>query len=62
LSLAKGKSLIPFGTSLAKLSQNDMVSGRFAELEASASDVYGLAFENIVPTQREFTAKIKIQE
>ncbi|MBR5513809.1 MAG: nucleotidyltransferase family protein [Ruminococcus sp.] len=62
LSLAKGKSLIPFGTSLAKLSQNDMVSGRFAVLESVASDVYGLAFENIVPTQREFTAKIKIQE
>ncbi len=62
LSLAKGKSLIPFGTSLAKLSRNDEISGRFAELEAVASDIYGLAFENIIPTQREFTTKIKIQE
>ncbi len=62
LSLAKGKSLIPYGTSLAKLSRNDSISARFAELEAAASDIYGLAYEKIIPPQREFTAKIKIQE
>ncbi len=62
LSLAKGKSLISFGTSLAKLSRNDEISERFAELESAATDIYGLAFENIVPTQREFTTKIRIQE
>ena len=62
LAEAKGKSLIPFDTSLAKLSSNDGISGRFAELEATASDIYGLAFENVIPTQREFTAKIILQE
>lgn len=62
LSLAKGKSTIPFDTSLAKLSRNDSISARFAELEAAASDIYGLAYEKIVPPQREFTTKIKIQE
>jgi hypothetical protein len=62
LSLAKGKSTIPFDTSLAKLSRNGSISARFAELEAAASDIYGLAYEKIVPPQREFTTKIKIQE
>ena len=62
LAAAKGKSLIPFGTSLAKLSRNDEISRRFAELEAAASDIYGLAYENIVPSQQEYTIKTKIME
>ena len=62
LAAAKGKSLIPFGTSLAKLSRNDRISARFAELEAAASDIYGLAYSNIIPAQREYHTKIKILE
>lgn len=62
LGTAKGKSLIPFDTSIAKLSRINAISGRFAELEAAASDIYGLAFENIRPAQREYHVKIKILE
>ena len=62
LAAAKGKSLIPFDTSLARLSRNDSVSERFAELEAAASDIYGLAFNDIIPTQREYRIKTKIME
>ncbi|MBR6580323.1 MAG: nucleotidyltransferase [Ruminococcus sp.] len=62
LSAAKGKKRIPFDTSIAKLSRINTLSERFAELEAAASDIYGLAFENIRPAQREYHAKIKILE
>lgn len=62
LAKAKGKSRIPFDTSIVKLSRNDHISQRFAELEAVASDIYGLAFNYIVPAQREHRANIKILE
>ncbi len=62
LAKAKGKSQIPFDTSIAKLSRNDHISSRFAELEAVASDIYGLAFNDIVPAEREHRVNIKILE
>lgn len=62
LGAAKGKSLIPFDTSLVKLSRINAISWRFAELEAAASDIYGLAYENIIPAQQEYHKKIKILE
>lgn len=62
LAAAKGKSLIPFGTSLAKLSRNDRISTRFAELESAASDIYGLAYENIAPAAQEYRVKTKSME
>lgn len=62
LGAAKGKSIIPFGSSLAKLSRINAISERFAELEAAASDIYGLAYKNIVSAQQEYRVKTKIME
>lgn len=60
LSVAKGKAVIPFGSSLAKLSQKNRVSRRFAELEGKASDIYGLALDTVTSAADDFRAKIAI--
>lgn len=60
LAAAKGKAVIPFGSSLAKLSQKNRVSRRFAELEGKASDIYGLALDNVTSAADDYRAKIAI--
>ncbi len=60
LAEAKGRAVIPYAVSLAKLAQRNRVSARFAELEGRASDVYGLALDNIMSAQNDFRAKIMI--
>lgn len=60
LAQAKNTATLPFAASIAKLSQNDAVSKRFAELESRASDVYGLALETVTSAQKDYRAKITI--
>lgn len=60
LAAAKGKSKIPFDTSLARLSRLNGTARRFAELEAQASDIYGLAKAKIDHAQQDYRAKVKI--
>lgn len=58
LAVAKGKAVLPYATSIAKLSQKNRVAKRFAELEIKASDIYGLALETVNSAQKDFRAKI----
>lgn len=60
LSGAKGKTTIPFASSIAKLSQLNDTAKRFAELEIRASDVYGLALETVNSAQKDYRAKIML--
>ncbi len=60
LAQAKGKADIPYGTSIAKLSNMSETAGRFADLEMRASDVYGLSLETVTSAQKEYRAKIMI--
>ncbi len=60
LARAKGKARIPFGTSLAKLSEKNRFSRRFAELEGRASDLFGLALDTVTSAREDFRAKIMI--
>ena len=60
LARAKDRASIPFGSSLAKLSQKNRTARRFAELEAAASDIYGLALDTITSSQEDLRAKIQI--
>jgi predicted nucleotidyltransferase len=60
LSAAKGKASLPYATSIAKLSQYNDITKRFAELETRASDIYGLARETITSAQKDYKAKIMI--
>ena len=60
LAAAKGKAVIPYGSSLAKLSQTNRVTRRFAELEGKASDIYGLALDNVTSAADDYRAKIAI--
>lgn len=60
LASAKGKARIPYATSISKLSQKNIISKRFAELEIRASDVYGLALETVNSAQKDYRAKIMI--
>lgn len=60
LAKAKNSTRIPFSTSIAKLSQLNDASARFAELEIRSSDVYGLAMEKIESAQKDYRAKIMI--
>ncbi len=63
LAEAKKKKKIPAGTSLAKLCRLSCDANRFAELEAAATDIYGLASEKICPAGRDYRVKIEmIQE
>lgn len=60
LAQAKGKTDIPYGSSIAKLSQLNETAGRFAEIEIRASDVYGLSLETVTSAQKDYRAKIMI--
>lgn len=58
LAQAKGKADIPYGSSIARLSDISGVARRFAELEIKASDIYGLSLESINSAQKDYRAKI----
>lgn len=60
LAAAKGRTDIPYGSSIAKLSQLSEIAGRFAEIEIKASDVYGLSLETVTSAQKDYRAKIMI--
>lgn len=60
LAQAKSKTNIPFGSSIAKLSQLGDIAERFAELEIRASDIYGLSLKTITSAQKDYRAKIMI--
>ena len=60
LAAAKGKSTSPFATSLAKLGEISPQARRYAELEARAADVYGLATRCITSSEQEYRAKITL--
>lgn len=60
LARAKGNAAIPYASSLAKLSQTNRVTRRFAELEGRASDIYGLALDNVTSAADDLRAKIMI--
>lgn len=60
LARAKGKALIPYGTSLSRLSAKNATARRFAELEERASDIYGLALSKAASAQDDLRAKITI--
>ncbi|MBR5164335.1 MAG: nucleotidyltransferase family protein [Ruminococcus sp.] len=60
LAAAKGKAVLPYGSSLAKLSQTNRVTRRFAELEGRASDIYGLALDTVTSAADDYRAKIAI--
>lgn len=60
LAQAKSKAKIPFGSSIAKLSQLGDIAERFAELEIRASDVYGLSLKTVTSAQKDYRAKIMI--
>lgn len=58
LAHAKGKSRIQIGTSLAKLSETSRLAESFVRLEERASNVYGLAAEDMFSAEQDFRAKI----
>ncbi len=60
LARAKERAKIPYGSSIAKLSQLSDTAERFAELEIRASDVYGLALETVTSAEKDYRAKIMI--
>lgn len=60
LAAAKGKAVLPYATSISKLSQKNIRAKRFAELEVRASDIYGLALETVNSAQKDYRAKIII--
>jgi len=60
LSELKGKASLPYSTSLAKLAENNPESARFSELEARASDIYGLAVAKIQSAQKDYRSKFSI--
>ncbi len=62
LSAAKEKSKIPIGTSLAKLAKSSENAERFAEIEASASDIYALSLEKIGKGQTDYKTKFSIEQ
>lgn len=62
LSELRGKTSIPFSTSLSKLSETSATAKRFTELESFSSDVYALASQEIQPAQTDYRAKIGVTE
>jgi predicted nucleotidyltransferase len=62
LGLAKQKSSIPVGTSLAKLGGTSRLAESFMALEERASQVYGLAQGEIFSAEQDFRAKIVMEE
>lgn len=61
LAAAKKKAVLPWGTSLAKLSEKSATAKRFAELESRAADIYALAYRTPKIGGMEFSTGIKIQ-
>lgn len=61
LAAAKKKAVLPWGTSLAKLSEKSAAAKRFAELESRAADIYALAYRTPKIGGMEFSTGIKIQ-
>ncbi|MDE6518941.1 MAG: nucleotidyltransferase family protein [Ruminococcus sp.] len=59
LALTKKSKKIPIGTSLAKLGRLNADAQRYAEIESTATDIYSLAFENILQANTDYTRKIK---
>ena len=62
LAVTKKTKKIPVGMSLAKLGGLNCDAHRFAELEARATDIYGLALENIPTAGADYRAKIVISQ
>lgn len=62
LAEAKKRSVLPWGTSIAKLSKEGNAAKRFAELESRAADIYALAFRTPKIGGMEFRTGIKIQD
>lgn len=60
LAAAKGKSTIPFATSLSKLADINDATKRCASLEARSSDIFGLASRSIFSADDDFRAKISV--
>lgn len=62
LSKAKETSKIPLATSLAKLAKSSDNAKRFAEIEASASDIYALSQEKIGRGQSDYKTRFSIEQ
>lgn len=62
LAAAKNKKKIPLGTSLAKLGRLSCSAQRFAELEARATDIYGIAAEKMFPAGSDYRVKTEISK
>lgn len=60
LSIAKQKSRLPLSTSLAKLSEINAVTKRFAELESYATDIFNIALDNPGPVGTDYRTKINV--
>ncbi|MBQ7131277.1 MAG: nucleotidyltransferase family protein [Oscillospiraceae bacterium] len=60
LSEAKGKAVIPFGTSLAKLSAIDEVSARYAKIESDSTDIYSLSCKKVQSAGLDYRTKVSI--
>ena len=60
LSELKNKSRLPYNTSLAKLEKINPETERFAQLEARASDIYGLGLYKIQSAQKDYRSKFSI--
>ncbi len=58
LGIAKKNSKIPLGTSLAKLSETSKLAESFVRLEERATNVYGLAMEDMFSAEQDFRARI----
>lgn len=60
LSELKNKASLPYHNSLAKLSEKSPEAKRFADIESTASDIYGLALDKIQSTQKDYRSKFSI--
>lgn len=60
LSEMKRKSVLPYNTSLAKLAEISPEAERFTQLEARASDIYGLGLYKIQSAQKDYRSKFVI--
>lgn len=61
LKLAR-QSGFPVSTSLSKLREAGKKAERIAEIEETASDIYGLSRKNITSAQEDFRAKIRMED
>ena len=60
LAIAKQKSRLHMSTSLAKLSEINAVTERFAELESFSTDIYNLALDKPGAVGTDYRAKINV--